>query len=116
MTSQRTECESHDDVTLLCWCGYSRDGKKPIHISADLQWGKAKIQKEWKDVWTPFQKSVYVYFRELALDHTDDKMLAARFACDQVFRFTENRLKRALKTGKSLYVAEKKPEIKSLFE
>ena len=42
-------------------------------------WDKARLQKEWK-LWDARTREDYVYWREIALELTDDPFLAANFS------------------------------------
>lgn len=53
-----------------------------FHDTWEGLWDKRRINKEWR-LWPDSVREVYVYWRELALDFTDDRELAANFAVEK---------------------------------
>jgi hypothetical protein len=91
------KCTEHPPNVLLCSCSYARlDFTAPV-VESSCIWGKEEIQSHWEQ-WTPFQRETYLYWREAALDHVRSRVLAARFACDQVYRFPEALIEKQLKS------------------
>jgi hypothetical protein len=71
--------EPHSEDTILCSCGY----EKQIEITSRLDWDRPRIEKEWS-LWNKQERKIYKGFRTFALVHTDDRLLAARFAAERV--------------------------------
>ena len=92
-------CDTHEKDVLLCSCGFKNFDHLPkmtVMVSEDFHdtweglWDKFKLQKEW-GLWPDPVREVYLYWRELALDFTDDRELAANFAIERALSFRRSK-------------------------
>lgn len=104
------KCE-HSEDTLLCSCGFSRVEDPQIEVSDQFlqTWGglmnKDQIQREWR-FWSEEVRDAYVFYRDIAIEYSDDRVLCANFAADRAL--AERRLR---ELGSD--IAEEKQEVQS---
>lgn len=74
----------HGEKTLACSCGYVKEGWAPP-LTTRVRWERVDVEREWRH-WTSRERQVYLYARELALEATEDRLLAARVAAEEVLK------------------------------